>query len=225
MGEEKKSYPTIPNKSWWTLRGRLKSAATAKATPGFIATALEVSESRARLLATQFETLGIINPDGSLTDLGHDWRADDTYPAACGTISANLYPEELRDALPGPKPDRRSVERWFARAAGVGDEAARQMAQLYRLLAEADPKGAEAQEESSRTTNSGSTPQAKTKAKSVPRVLPARRPDRKAASSGEAERPALPSLTVAVQVYIPSEATPEQIDSIFASMARHLRAS
>jgi hypothetical protein len=46
--------------------------------------------------------------------------------------------------------------------------------------------------------------------------------DGSSGTSKNADRPPMPSLSVAVQVYVDKDMTPEQVDHVFASMAKHL---
>ena len=61
-------------------------------------------------------------------------REDSEYHAVCKEMSASVYPDELRDAAPGPDVDRASVERWFRNHTGFGDAAAKRLALVYSLI-------------------------------------------------------------------------------------------
>jgi hypothetical protein len=52
-----------------------------------------------------------------------------------------IYPTELREAVPDPTKNRAQAERWFKNHTGNGAVAARRMASLYTVLTEANPAG------------------------------------------------------------------------------------
>jgi hypothetical protein len=102
------------------------------------------------------------------------------------------------------------------------------MAALYVLIAEADPAGAEnvraqrtdrsSTERSSRTTGANGqqtgTTGTRRQQQQPPPPAPPLPPDN--------DRSTAPTLHIDVNVHIASDATPEQIDAIFASMSKHL---
>jgi hypothetical protein len=195
---------------------------------------LNISEPSARNLVPPLLAIGIIDENGKLTQLGHDWRHDEQYADACNRMLEHIYPDELRHALPCPDPDRRSVENWFSRTTGTGEAAVNRMALFYLLLCQGDPSAAES---GSTGRGDGRTRAPREQARSTRQrgtAQPARlasasvvTPDVESATP-QAQRgagPTLsgrPSLHIDVQIHIPADATAEQIDHIFASMARHL---
>lgn len=212
------AYPKLPDSRWWTLRDHFKRTMPTKVTPNLVATVLKIAPSSAGGVVAALRDLGLVDDTGAPTDLANDWRHDETYASACSQMLEATYPEELREALPSPNPDRAHVQAWFARALKTGQENARQMAALYVLIAGKNIK-ADVKERPLRAT-----------APSAPKGTVANRtPDRSGANSRashrgrESELP-LPQLQVAVQVNIHPDLTPEQIDQVFRSMAEHLYA-
>jgi hypothetical protein len=218
--QQRKSYPVIPAKPWWAIRRRFQQSMPGRVDPGYLQTVLSVQEGHAQNLIGPLKAVGLIDGGGKPTDLANEWRTDDGYAKACETIIKSIYPSALTDAVPPSSPDRDAAKGWFARELRVGEGAASKMASFYLLLADGDPIGeAKAAERSTATRTT--TPRARkpvvgTPAREreqrepdpPPRVDPPRSPD--------------PSLHIDIQVHIPSDASPEQIDSIFASMAKHL---
>jgi Family of unknown function (DUF5343) len=239
MAEQRRtSYPSIPSKNWWDLRRQLNRTPSATVTPPYLATVLNISEASARNLVPPLLATGIIDENGRLTQLGNEWRHDEQYADACHRIAESVYPDELRHALPCPDPDRRSVENWFSRRTGSGEAAVNKMASFYLLLCQADPAPAEAGR-TSRADGRGRAPREQARptrrraAGQPARTEPARvgEPSVPAAPEQPASQPRdgarvtvsrRPSLHVDVQIHIPADATADQIDQIFASMARHL---
>jgi len=132
-----------------------------------------------------------------------------------------VYPEELRHLAPPPTPDRAQIVRWISRKTQTGDGASNQMAAFYLLLANGDPKDPD--------TGENDEP---SKARAKPAPTTGRRAARpaplaaKPAAAMDAEvhlaKQRTPAMHIDVQVHISPQASPEQIDAIFASMARHL---
>ncbi|MGH8067389.1 MAG: DUF5343 domain-containing protein [Candidatus Entotheonellia bacterium] len=135
-----KAYPRIPSKNWWDLRKKAIQSPPKQVTAGYLQTVLDISEGTAKNLLPGLRAVGLIDDVGEKTSLMNDWRDDEHYPEVCRKIFEKIYPEELRSALPGLKPDRNQVKRWFARQTNTGEAAANQMAAFYMLLCEADPQ-------------------------------------------------------------------------------------
>jgi hypothetical protein len=224
-----RAFPILPASAWWGLRSRWQSSLPGKVDAQYVETVLGVGEKSAKNIVPQVRTLGLIDEDGKPTPLANEWRTDDGYPDACKQIVETVYPSALRDAVPpDDKLDKDAAGRWFVRERKVGEAAGRQMAALYALIAEANPKGGENQR-APRSDRSAATADRK------PRTQGAG--GRQTRTTGKVEqqqqppppppppdngRSTTPSLHIDVNVHIASDATPEQIDAIFASMSKHL---
>jgi len=214
--EQRKTYPVIPAKHWWSLRNRFQQSIPNAVTPGFLATTLGMKEQSAKgNIIPSLVVMGIIDQEGKPTDRAVRWRDDVEYSEVCREIRNELYPQELLDSMPGPSIDRSAVERWFATKTGLGDTAVKRFAVVYELLAKATvPEKREASPISAR-----------------PRPPTKRRPSKKASEeppAKEAEKPVIfsgvePSIHIDIQIHISPDAKLDQIDQIFASMAKHLR--
>lgn len=210
--ERKESYPAIPAKHWQTLRRRFQQSIPNTVTAGLVATTLVMQEQSAKAnIIPSLIMMGIIDEEGKPTDRAKRWRDDVTYSEVCQEIRKELYPQELLDAVPGPAVDRPVVERWFATRTGVGQVAARKFALVYELLTKAT------------VSEKRETPP--TPAKPKP---PARRePSKKVPAPAEEAKLAVfsglvPSIHIDVQIHISPDAKVDQIDQIFASIAKHL---
>jgi hypothetical protein len=223
-----RSFPMLPTTAWWQLRSRFQRSLPAKVDPQYVETVLGVSAKSARNTTPALRTLGLIDDDGRPTPLANDWRTDEGYANACEQMLADVYPPALRDAVPPDEPDRAAAERWFIRERRVGQGAARQMAALYALVAERDASGAENQRAPRSDRGGGERrPRETRNAESTRRTttrerLTSRPPSPAEPPAGDSQRSASPSLHIDVQVHVPSDATPEQIEAIFSSMAKHL---
>jgi hypothetical protein len=163
--------------------------------------------------------MGLIDEEGKTQELAKAWRDDGQYSEVCQKIRKELYPEDLIAAVPNPSEDRDAVERWFANRTGAGSAAVKRMAAIYAVISEGDiskkPRK-EAQKESAVPKKKGA---AKDKMKeSPPPSLPP--PNPPMPPSGGA--PVSPGLNINLEIHISSDATPDQIDKIFESMAKHI---
>jgi hypothetical protein len=184
-------------------------------------------ESARDNVVSPLRRLGLIEEDGALTPRGNKWRVDASYAEACDEILAEVYPEELT-LLTGDdgKPDLSRIKVWFDHK-GFGDSNARQMAATYAMIAGRDvpeapqpeakkpPAKKAAARPSTRATKSVAEPSHDGAGEENPpkQPEPAHRPQR--GTTG-------PNVHLDIQIHIPADASLEQIDQIFASMAKHL---
>lgn len=218
---QRNSYPRIPAKIWWQLRAAAVRSPPKEITSTYLETLLEISAGTAQNVVGNLRAIGLAGSDNKTTQLMHEWRDDETYAKACGEMLKKVYPDEIRQLAPPPSPDRTQVVRWFSRTTKTGETASSQMAAFYLLLAKADPKEAEA-------NDVGEAKKVKAKkepsgAKRAAREVPAAKATEQV-HEVEVHPPKhrTPSMHVDVQIHISPQASMEQIDAIFASMARHL---
>lgn len=222
--EKRPTYPKIPVSNWWDLRRKFRQAFPRQIDSDYLASVLSISENAARKnLIPPLRSIGLIDEDGRPTSLANDWRDDEHYAEVCKTIRERIYPPQLLDAFPPPKPDRAAVANWFARNTGTGVAAAQQMASFYLLLCEADPS---VQDTTVPATESGGRSKARKTTKESVAVGGRLRSGDDAAPKNLRLRSGtgleLPSLHIDIQVHIAADAKLEQIDQVFASMAKHL---
>lgn len=224
MASEKQSYPSIPAKAWWTLRQTFRQSPPAQVTASYLATVLGLQENSARAnVLPGLKGVGLVSADGAPTSKANLWRDDEGYEEVCKGILEEVYPQELRDAIPSGSDDgaKEKLENWFLRNTGRGKSAATKMAALYTLLTEADPSG----EKKAAARKSPRKRPAKTRDKPPSRVPPKKPGTADPRNSGlRAPPPGLemPEMRLNVEIRIDASVTPEQIDLIFASMAKHL---
>ncbi len=177
------------------------------------------------------KTLGLIDQDGKPTERVKLWRDDDSYATVCKAIIKEVYPSELLDAVPDPSSDKAKAERWFMnQKGGVGEAAAKRMAAMYALLVDADPtKQPDGQQKAvppkkaSQRSDSG-------QAQRIAKVNKVTEPDHGEKSKGADKdiapnrppAPNMPEVNINLQIHISADASSDQIDQIFASMAKHL---
>lgn len=226
------SYPMIAKKNWWLLRRQFSKAIPTVLSPEYVSNLLGISsQSASSNIIVPFKVIGLIDSEMKPTDRAVKWRDNDAYSAVCEEILSEVYPQELRELFIGPEIDRKRLERWFQSNVRVGENAATKMASFYSLLHAADLND--------ETDVKSGTPRAQSKVRG-PRTQPRSIAGSNGSTSSEsvvangpdpreyvAEDSAgsRPSLHVDIQIHISSDATAEQIDQVFASMAKHLYSS
>lgn len=231
------SYPRLSTKAWWTIRQRFQQSLPSAVTPGYLATLFNCAEASASSnYLRPLKMLGLVNDEGKVTGLGERWRSDDDYQAVCEEIRKTTYPAELRESQPCPNPDKVAVKNWFMRTTGQGNDATEQMAAMYELLCEASVEGQtkmgakpKPSESRARATGPKSAPRP-TSPKTDSAILPtavieplAPAPNGKSdIQHGSNHSSVVPSLHIDIQIHISPEASSDQIDQIFKSMATHL---
>ena len=220
--ENKSSIPVLPIKHWWLLRDQFRKSIPGTITTNYLSSVLGGTKNAARTnIMPSLRMIGLIDQDGKINqDDAKKFRDDDQYGQYCLGIKESIYPQEVKDAFPDANSERTKVINWFQNYTGVGISGARRMAAFYLLLCEADPEKKKEIKE---------TPVKATRTKKVTKKEP------KEDSSQEKEtdksfkqqrqtqfQQQLPDLNINIQVHVSSDATPDQIDQIFASMAKHL---
>jgi hypothetical protein len=217
----------MSSKVWWALRGKFRQSIPNPVGPEFLATFLDTTEeSVTGNVLRPLKAIGLVDQENKATELARRWREDDEYPSVCEEIRSNIYPSELLEALPGTNPDRNAVERWFARRTGQGSSAVGQMAAFYILLSNATVQDSV---EATSTATRAPTDRRKSKqeSSSKSRVPKAGRNQEESVSrspstDGVSSSTLSPTLHIDIQVHISSDASADQIDQIFKSMATHL---
>lgn len=230
--EKKKGYPKIPMNNWFLLRDKFKQRTPEKVTPSYLASALNMGERSASAnIIPPLRVFGLIDDSGKPTDLAYEWRDDNKYPAVCKIILEEAYPRELLDLFSDPDAHLKDIAAWFARDAKVGESAARAYSATYMMLLEADLARAK---EKAAQSKPGSGPVKSTKTsmnsssvvskptKSVPSTKIQDLVEETSVNDRREKRSFSPKLHVDIQIHISPDSSPEQIDKIFESMAKHL---
>ena len=216
--------PTINGSVWWTLRSRFQQSLPSAVTLNYLSTVLSAKENTARGVLANLKLLGLVSEDGKPTELANLWRDDEQYAAACAEIARHAYPDELLSAVPGPNPNARAATQWFQLSRRLGSGAAGNAARTYALVVsgklDPDKETSAAKKKSADGTNR----QASSKTKGVTESG-RKRPQGTSTRNGKGKATEvgfeMPRPQIAVQVNIAPNMTPEQIDQIFSSMAKH----
>ena len=215
--DKKNGFPVLPIKRWWDIRERFKKSIPGVVTDSYIASILGMQKASAQAnILPALKQIGLIDDDGKTLNIAKKWRDDGLYPEVCSEIISNLYPSELMDAFSDPLEDREGVTRWFSLHTGHGDGAVRKMVSFYLLLAEADVSNAVVSNKKSTSVPK----KEKQKRVSVPKKVVKEIPGAEK-QSGSGYRKS-PELNINLQIHISSDASEDQIEKIFESMAKYL---
>jgi len=220
------SYPKISSNSWQVLRARVAAAPSVRLNASTVATLLDMANPKSATdnVVAPLRRLGLLEEDGSLTERGHRWRVDATYAQACQEILDEVYPEDLK-ALTDEKdkPDKARIQTWLQHQ-GQGASNASQVAATYVMIAEKRLPEANGTELKKRPVKAAT----KAKPKKTTAALVTEPVDERTLEPAELLLPSRepvkssPNIHLDIQIHIPATASLEQIDQIFASMAKHL---
>lgn len=220
LGETKRSYPYMSPAVFNSIRARLRQSRPSGINHDWLASVLGISEKAAKNLMPQLRTLGLVGADGSPTAIADDLRIDESYAAGCQEILEATYPTGLREAFDSPDADLNSVANWFIRNAKTGERMAQFQARLYLHLLKAELPSEQEKPKSSPAVSPRKTATKKAAAKADP--APAQPVSTHLNTSHPPAPHAGPALHVDVQIHIAADASETQIETIFASMAKHL---
>jgi hypothetical protein len=221
MAEEKKpSYPMLPAAAWWKLRDKFKQSIPGVVTDNYLATTLNTQARSARVnILPYLKAIGLIEEDGKTNqELAKAWRDDAQYAEVCKNLKERLYPNDLIAAVHNPSEERSAVERWFANKTGTGISAVSKMAAFYIILSEADV--------SKQMEKKAQKEPSVRKQKSISQKIDTKEPEVKKRDieieSTSTPQAILPTMHINIEIHISSDATPDQIDKMFESMAKHI---
>src|SRR5690242_14567478 len=111
MAEPKKTFPMLPVGHWWSLRRRFKQSIPGVVTDNYLATVLDMKVDSARVNVFPYlKQLKIVDDEGKTGDRAREWRDDASYSKVCADIIAELYPDDLIQAVPDPDKNRAKAE-------------------------------------------------------------------------------------------------------------------
>ena len=128
-------------------------------------------------------------------------------------MTKEVYPPELLEAAPDPANNRDAAERWFRNKTGCGAEAAKQMTRFYSVLIDANLENKPGKSKGSKTTTT--SPPKKKAARAATKAKPQQGKEQQGGDDA-------PDVHINLQIHVSSDATPDQINKIFESMAKHI---
>jgi hypothetical protein len=225
MAETSKSFPNIPVIHWLSLRGQFKRTIPGTITSNYLASVLKMSEINAKVnILPSLKQIGLIDSDGKTNqELAKQLRDDALYPKLCNSILVKIYPQELRDAFPDKDSDKEQIKTWFMNNSGIGNSAAGRISAFYTAILEADltpPKPGVVKK----------TQDAKIKpAKKKPQGGSVLNLDNDSSNEvskepkvNQNQKSKGPDLNINIQIHISSDASSDQIKSIFENMAKYI---
>ena len=234
MAEKNINYPVISTSRWWVIRKRFIRSIPERVTDTYLSGILSVLIGSARNIISPLRRVGLIDAEGKPTERAKRWRDDEQYSSVCQEILKEVYPSEILDTFPDATSPRTSVERWFASKTGLGQSVVGQMASFYLPLCEADPTKQENTSTSTKTTKNGNSVPIIKKSATAKAVqakkdvsnetLPQMQIDAEEKTNSPIKgTPSFESsLYINIQIHISPDASGDQIDQIFSSMAKHL---
>lgn len=219
MADEKRQYPLLAVGTWWKLREKFRQSIPGILTDNYLATILSIDPNSARNnIIPNLRIIGLIDDEGKTNqELAKAWRDDGHYPEVCKNIFEKVYPRELADAVHAPSENREAVERWFSINTGLGVSAIKKMSAFYIMLSEADV--------SKKPDKKQKEPSLK-KTKIIPTKLEQTKPPPATITEHHTGTQLtshdFPSINIRLEIHISSDASPDQIDKIFESMAKHI---
>ena len=222
---EKPVYPKMPVSNWWAIRAQFRKTLPTVVTSSYLKSLLNLtSDKAARNLIAPLKQLQIIDEENKPTQRAIDWRDDSKYKETCDAMLEEVYPPEVRELYPGPEFDRESINGWFMGSAHLGEATAAQVTKIYVLLCQ----GVVRTDLENLPANKPKRPTGKIKpeksgAKTDTRESPKETSPKNAPSASSKQSQGNPNLHIDLQIHISPDATLEQIDAIFASMAKHFQ--
>jgi len=222
---DQSTYPKLSEKSWWTLRDKFKASIPMTLSTTFVKSLLSLGSdaSANNNIIVPMKHLGLIDEEGKPTALANDWRIDDKYSATCEAIIKAVYPQELLDLFPDKTVDRAVAKTWFM-GHGVGSKTADSMISLFSLLKSGEIK--EKQDRQSTQDKKGKQKASVKKTNTESSNAQVQNKQGGASSGKEGTSRDIssnrPNLHIDLQIHISPQSTPEQIETIFSSMAKHL---
>ncbi|WP_315913952.1 DUF5343 domain-containing protein [Arthrobacter sp. lap29] len=224
---EQKSYAYMSVTVWNSLRRAFFKSFPSKVTLTYLASALGIAEKTAKNILPQLRNLGLIDSEGVPTEIALEFRFEETYPKACKTLLELNYPLEVRELFDTKDADPAAVATWFMRHSKSGQSSASVVSKFYLNLLAENPLP-EATKPTSKRAAKPAVPlatvqpqiSAKIQATDAPPALPL--DHGQPPQSPPHPQQGVPSLHIDMQVHIDPAASADQIDSIFASMAKHL---
>lgn len=203
------TFPQLPSTVWRGVWKIFHDSPSRRLDDNILAVELGVQKTAAKQYRKELIRLGLLDDNGSPTDLAKSWRQDGDDRRVLEEILDHAYPEELRHLAPVDNLDRDKIVRWFM-SQGLGSGAAKNKAATYIRIA----NGVSSDQPLEQAPRLRSTP--------APRRSVASKQQEQSKSPDELDlqtRPQkAPQLAVNVQIHISADASTEQINAIFSAM-------
>lgn len=219
------SFPKIPISNWYDIRKQFQKTLPTVVSQTYLQSLLKLSNIQsAQNLIPPLKFMGLIDEDNKPTDLANKWRNDSTYTEACKEIFERVYPEELRQLFIGSDIDKEALTMWFMSTTKCGNAAAKLFSLTFMYLCNPSLEPPAKNISKAPTTSKTSKKTTKEIKKDVKTVkldaTPVNEPtEEKPTISSKWQQPA---VHIDLQIHISPDSSVEQVDAIFASIAKHL---
>ncbi len=212
------TFPKIPVSNWYAIRKQFAKTLPSVVSQTYLQTLLKLGNVQsAQNLIPPLKLMGLIDEESKPTDLANKWRNDSTYAEACKEIFERVYPEELRQLFFGEEIDKETLTRWFMSTTKCGEANAKLFSVTFMYLC--NPTLEPPVKNTSKPTTQ----------KNIKKVKPNIDTD-KSVYENEAKQSEekvvsvtrQPAVHIDLQIHISPESSVEQVDAIFASIAKHL---
>ena len=165
--------------------------------------------------------VGLIDDSGKTNqEMAKKFRDDEQYKEFCSALLKKLYPSEVLDAFPDKDSDLKKIKTWFMNHTGVGEVGAGRTAAFYVELLNGEIKQ-EKKVESKGTKQpaartkamKGAKPENPKKSEAIGQQMP---------SPARTDNKVNPDIHINIQIHISSDASPDQIKSIFENMSKYV---
>jgi hypothetical protein len=221
MATEHKTFPNIPVSNWTRIREQFKKTIPGTITGNYLASILGMSEASAKNnLMPSLKQVGIIDDTGKTNqESAKKFRDDEQYKEFCTGLLKKLYPSELLDAFPDKDSDLKKIKTWFMNHTGVGEVGAGRTAAFYMELLSGEiklEKKAEAKAVKLPATKAKVNKESKPSSRKPEAAL------EKTLIPLRSENKLNPDIHINIQIHISSDASPDQIKSIFENMSKYV---
>ncbi|HPG92840.1 MAG TPA: DUF5343 domain-containing protein [Clostridia bacterium] len=214
--EEKTIFPKITEKTWWGLREKFLKSIPSELTTAYLQSALgyKTDSSAKNNAITPLKQIGFIDDNNKTTQRSKDWRLDEKYTQVCNDILKDVYPQNMLELFPDANADREEVKRYFL-AQGLGESAVNNSTIFFMLLRNPQIKTIEELKKSNPKS-------AIIKSNKTPKKDKIGIEQKNTVVAQKTIDISSPNLHIDIQIHIASDTSPDQIDKIFESMAKHL---
>jgi hypothetical protein len=177
------------------------------------------TSAKANILPS-LKQVGLVDTEGKTNqELAKKFRDDDQYAKFCEDIIKKVYPQELRDAFPDKELNREKVKKWFMNHTNNGDSAAGRIAAFFVALVQADSRPVAPGTSSAKSKPAAKKPTAKPV---VSKKIDSSSTIETQEKSKGNKNGSGPDLNINIQIHISSDASSDQIKSIFENMAKYI---
>lgn len=222
---ESGNYPQLPRNVWRGVWQILRKTPKRKLDEKALAAELAVQPTAAKAYSRELFKLGLLNDEGTPTELANRWRQDGKSAEIIEEMLEFAYPQELRELAPRENPDRDKIVRWFMNE-GLGEGSAKNKTATYIMVCSGVSDDLEVSSPSTKRRPSA-PPLGKVRAPATTKAT--RDSDKKGNEESDGAdgntKQRKPDLNVNVQIHISADASTEQIDAIFSAMKRYFNES